>query len=206
MLLSSSMRIIKYLPFLLLFVSCRNNHLYKLGFQSKWLQLKDSFAKQNLTEFKLDDILGKSYPNFHRIQNRLLDSTISDQWGRIYLYSWQQRDTSLIEFTTIIQEEDRGVRIVYFVFNKKDSLISETLVALGSMEADFDYSLYSHFKTKDTLLQTSAMTQWYDTKRREKLKKTKGDTSLLEIVFHKNGTTSEQTISEMNELHLNINL
>ena len=196
------MRIVALILFYF-FLSC--NHSVKNSKQtssSVWQNLKDSFARQNLNEFLLDDALYKKYKSYHKINNNLLDSTISNQWSSIFLYSWQQRDTSFIEFTTIIQEEDRGVRIMYYVFNRKDSMLSAIPVAWQNMEAEYRFDTWSRFTSKDTLQLKSAQTLVYEVGKRSMLIKTKGDTSIVEIAFRKDGTTKERTIFEKKELKL----
>lgn len=187
------MRLIAYTIIVLSILACEHVHSDNLGLTSKWLTLKDSFAKKDLTEFKLDNNL--DYESFHKISNRLLDSSKSDQWNKIYLYSWQQRDSSFTEFTTIIKEEDRGVRIMYYVFDKKDSLISATPVAWINVE-QYKFDTWSRFKSKNILVSTRTMTL------PTKSEKTIADTSIVEIVFNKNGSVSEKKIYEKKELKL----
>ncbi|MBY0476731.1 MAG: hypothetical protein K2Q24_03730 [Chitinophagaceae bacterium] len=196
------MRIAFFIIIVLCFFSCADRLSETVSPTSKWMALKDSFANHNLSEFTLDKQLYNTYRKFHNIQSKRIDSSLSEEWAKVYLYSWQERDPEFIEFTAIIEEEDRGVRMVYYVFNQKDSLLSATKVAAGSMEAEYEFATYSKFKSKDTLLTTMAMTQWFDMKKRGKLKITKGDTVLVEYTINKNGSITERTILERKELNL----
>lgn len=175
----------------LLLWSCDYSKIGQTEQTSMWLNLKDSFAIKNVTEFKLDK--GFHYGAFHDISCKLIDSTLPDQWCKAYLYSWQERDSSLIEFTVVVQEEDRGIQIIYYVFNKQDSLVSATPVAWGNI-SDLAFTGSSKFISKDTLRSTIASTFY------ERNGSTKGDTSIIEIAFNKSGKTSKKTISEKKEL------
>ena len=173
--------------------SCNRSQGDQIETASRWTKLKDSFAIKNATEFKLEK--GFRYKDFHTISCKLFDSTMSDQWCKTYLYSWQERDSSFIEFTVIMQQEDRGVQIVYYVFNHKDSLISATPVASGNV-SDLEFKMWSAFTSADTLRSTSSVTS------HERNGMTKGDTSVFEIIFDEYGKTTEKTISEKKELKL----
>ena len=196
------MRIATIIFISLVFYSCNGGSNSPFQPKSLWSALKDSFSKQNLNEFKLDKELFATYRNLHRIESNRLDSTLSNKWSKVYLYSWQVRDSRYNEFTTIIQEEDRGVRIVYYIFDQNDSLLSATKVAHGSMEAEYEFVTHSRFKDKDMLLTTMAMTQVYDMGTRTQLKETKGDTLVVEYLINKDGSTSEDTIKNKRELTL----
>ncbi len=185
------MRVVIYAITILILWSCNHSQGDQIESTSRWAKLKDSFAIKKATEFNIDK--GFRYKNFHTISCKLFDSTLSDQWSKAYLYSWQERDPSFIEFTLVVQQEDRGVQIVYYVFNQKDSLISATPVASGNV-SDLAFNMWSKFMATDTLQSTSAITLY------ERNGMTNGDTSVFEIVFDKHGKTIKKTITEKKEL------
>jgi|GEM_PF-4560122 len=172
---------------------------------SKWIILKDSFARKNINEFSFSKKLISSYENFHKINPKLIDSSLSEKWSSVYLYSWHETDSPFIEFTTIIHEEDRGIRMMYNILNRKDSIISSIRVAATAMEAEYQFDSYSVLKENGTILTTSSITKWFDLEKREKLKKTLGDTIKTEITFLPDGSTRERIIESKKELHLDEN-
>ncbi len=163
------MRIIFFLLMILLFLSCKHK-INSVTESSSLLNLKDSFAIKNLKEFVIDSNIQSSYRIFNKIKNKQIDSAIS--YGTHYLYSWQQRDSAFIEFTTIIDDGEHGLRIVYFVFDKKDSMLSTTQVANKGGEGGIIYETLSQFKSKDTLFHIrSASTKTYPLAKKQPFKR-----------------------------------
>src|SRR6185436_7207164 len=90
---------ISLLFFILIVFGCQNNSSDKIK-TSYWLSMKDSFQFKNLNNFSCDSILRMNYEKYHKIKTSLLDSIISKD--DLYLYSWQERDTSKNEFTILL--------------------------------------------------------------------------------------------------------
>ncbi|MDQ3683366.1 MAG: hypothetical protein M3352_09885 [Bacteroidota bacterium] len=165
--------------------------------------MKDSFAIKNLKEFVIDSNIQSSYRIFNKIKNKQIDSAIS--YGTHYLYSWQQRDSAFIEFTTIIDDGEHGLRIVYFVFDKKDSMLSTTQVANKGGEGGIIYETLSQFKSKDTLFHIRSASTWLNLTNPTPWPKnshSKGDSTFHYIIFQEDGRTFEKKFAEKKELNL----
>jgi len=158
---------------------------------------KDSFAIENPTSFVIDSALQKNYKKFHKANNRQIDSAIS--YGRPYLYSWHQRDTNFIEFTTIVDDSEHGIRIVYFIFDKNGNMISYAQIANIGWEERMIYETRSEFKSNDTLIKVSAASTWFD-KNGQKMTKPKGDSTFSELTFTKQGQIIEKKLFQKDEL------
>jgi hypothetical protein len=104
-----------------------------------------------------------------------------------------------------IDDGEHGNRIIYFIFDGKDSLRSATQVANKGGEGGIIYETRSIFLTKDTLLKiSSATTQWDLTKPAPppKLSKPKGDSTFYHLSFLKDGIVVEKQFAEKKELNL----
>ncbi|MGZ8537778.1 MAG: hypothetical protein ACXWV9_05900, partial [Flavisolibacter sp.] len=80
----------------------------------------------------------------------------------LYLYSWQNRDKKNNEFTIIKDDGEHGLKIIYFILDKKDSLISSTQIAGRGGEGGFLFETRSKFLSKDSLLNISSATWMHD--------------------------------------------
>jgi hypothetical protein len=201
-----TMRFIYLLLFTGIIFSCQSNSADKENVVS-FLRLKDSFAMKNLTTFVMDSSLRNQYKTFNQIKLSQIDSTLEpvdyprDLGTVVYLYSWQERDSLLTEFTTVIDKGEFGLRIVYFVLDKNAKVISSTEVAGIAGEGGVRYEIRSSFIARDTLSVIHAAST-DDDKNGTKSNRRKGDSTFYNIIFFKNGKTLESKIREKKELNL----
>jgi hypothetical protein len=196
------------LPFFLLMasilLSCSEKSNPRLAETSYWEKLKDSFATKNLESFVVDSQLQANYKNLHRVNNRVIDSVIN--YGTSYLYSWQESDSGLTAITTFVDDGEHGSRIIYFIFDGKDSLRSATQVANKGGEGGIVFETRSKFTAKDTLYKTSAATTQWDLSRPDPwshpLSKSKGDSTFYHLIVLKDGKVVEKQFAEKKELNL----
>jgi hypothetical protein len=171
-----------------------------------WYSLKDSFALQNIEEFRIDSNIWNNYRTLHLIKNKIIDSAIQsgDSNPQTYLYSWQDRNSSFIEFTSLLVEEYLGFTLIYFVFSKDGKLISAIRIARLSGEDGIIWEKKSRFISKDTFTTIASVSTELDRNSPQpykKLSKSIGDSSFLKLVFKKNGTLD--TISSVRKIELN---
>ncbi len=166
--------------------------------KSYWLSMKDSFQFKDLKKFSCDSLSFTSFRNYHKIKNATIDSTIPE--SDIYLYSWQERDTSKTEFTIIQDQTDHGINIYYLIFDKKDSLLSSTMIAGRGTEVPYIFETKSNLIGKDSVLLISAITDFYDFKTRSKKKVTKGDSTFSKFFFDSKGKVILKEKLQKNEI------
>lgn len=187
-----------------LIFSCSGSNMSLPTETSYWKSLKDSFATMNLKNFVVDAELENNYKNFCPIQNRAIDSVI--QYGTPYLYSWQENSPGKTSFTTFVDKGEHGNRIIYFIFDGKDSLCSATEVATKAGEGGVLHESRSAFITKDTLYKTSAATTQWDFSKPDpwshRLTKRKGDSLFFHLIILKDGRVVEKQFAEKKELNL----
>ena len=192
-----------FLLAVLLLFSCSDKRPIQMIETSYWESLKDSFATKNLSNFVVDSNLKRTYKNFHRIRNRIIDSVV--RYGTPYLYSWQESGSGRIEFTTFVDYGEHGSLIIYFIFDGRDSIRSATQVAGKGWDGGIVYESRSRFTAKDTLLKISAATtQWDLTKSAPppKLSRPKGDSTFFYLIISKAGKVIEKQFAEKKELNL----
>jgi hypothetical protein len=187
--------------------SCKSSSSDKAN-QVNFLRLKDSFAVKNLTTFAMDSSLLSEYKNFYQIKNSQTDSTLNpvdflqDLGNVVYLYSWQERDSLMIEFTALVDKGELGLRIVYFVLDKNFKVISTTEVAGIAGEGGVRYERRSSFKARDTLsVIHSATIDHHTAAPYSKLNRSKGDSIFYNFIFMENGKILQSLISEKKELN-----
>ena len=188
----------------LVFISCSDKTTNQSIKTSAWQGFKDSFAFQNLTEFVVDSQLLSAYKRFQPVHNKGIDSVI--RYGTPYFYSWQDRNAGFTEFTTFVDDEEHGRRIVYFIFDANDRLRSVTQVAGKAGEGGVLYETRSRFITEDSLLKIiSATTKWDLNKPAPppKLIKPKGDSTFLYLNILNDGRIVEKQFAEKRELNHN---
>jgi len=181
----------------LLFISC--NGLTKKSF-SFWETQKNNFKYQNKKEFVSDSILWVDFEanSFKKIRHSMFDSIIGDPG---YLYSWQDRDTTKNEFTIINDDGELGLKIFYFILDKEDSLLSWTQIGGKGSEGGYWFETRSKFISHDTLLNMGAITQWLDFDKKQKMERTKGDTTFSYLTIDGNGKVTEKVFKEVKDLH-----
>lgn len=128
----------------------------------------------------------------------MLDSVIG---GPGYLYSWLDRDTTKTEFTIIKDDGELGLKIFYFILDKGDSLLSWTQIGGKGSEGGYWFETRSEFISHDTLLNIGAITQWLDFDKKQKLEKTKGDTTFSYLTIDSNGKVTEKVFKEVKDLN-----
>lgn len=128
----------------------------------------------------------------------MFDSIIGDPG---YLYSWQDRDTTKNEFTIINDDGELGLKIFYFILDKKDSLLSWTQIGGKGSEGGYWFETRSKFINPDTLLNIGAITQWLDFDNKERMTKTKGDSTFSYHIIDKTGKVTGKVLKEVKELN-----
>lgn len=167
-------------------------------YASFWETQKWRFKYLNKREFVDDSILRAEYKNLNKSYHSLFRDWTSDP---VYLYSWQERDSSKIEFTVVEDDGERGLRIVYFILDIKDSLLSQTQIAGRGSEGGYDFETRSRFISNDTLLHIGAITQWLDFDTKQAMSKSKGDSTFSYSVIDSNGKLSSKVFKEIKELN-----
>ncbi len=173
--------------FLWLISACSNPRPARLSY---WESMKDSFPLRNVQKFASDSTLEANYKTYPKIKNSLLDSVISRE--NIYLYSWQERDTSKNEFTVLLDDGELGLKLFYLVFTKHDSLLSYTQLSGSGGEAGTRYETRSHFLSKDTLFQVGTITQFYN--HAGPGPQMASDSTFSRLYFDKSGKVIEEII------------
>lgn len=181
----------------LLFISC--NDLTKKS-SSFWETQKTNFKYQNKKEFVSDSLLWADFKanNFQKLKHPMFDSIISNPG---YLYSWQDRDTTKNEFTIIKDDGELGLKIFYFILDKKDSLLSWTQISGKGSEGGYWFETRSSFISYDTLINIGAITQWLEFDKRERMTKTEGDSTFSYIIIDKTGKVTEKVFKEVKDLN-----
>ncbi len=164
-----------------------------------WEKQKGDFKYHNKKEFVSDSILRADYKTYKKSRHPLFDNFVSSE--PVYLYSWQDRDKTKNEFTVIKDDGELGLKILYFILDKKDSLLSWTLIAGMGSEGGYWFETRSKFISPDTLLNIGATTQWLDFEKEQKMEKTKGDTTFSYLIIENSGRVTEKVFKEVKDLH-----
>jgi hypothetical protein len=181
----------------LLFVSC--NGLTRKS-SSFWETQKPNFKYKNKKEFVSDSLLRVEFEtkNFKKLRHPMFDSIIGVPG---YLYSWQDRDTTKNEFTIIKDDGELGLKIFYFILDKKDSLLSSTQIGGKGSEGGYWFETRSKFVSPDTLLNIGAVTLWFDFGKQKKMEETKGDTTFSYLTIDSSGNMTEKVFKEVKDLN-----
>lgn len=182
---------------LLLIVSC-NNATQKN--ESFWKQQKKAFKYLNKTEFISDYELRKDLKSLTPIKHEMLDTLLGEM---LYLYSWQERDTSKIEFTIVKDDGELGLKFFYFILDKKDKLISWRQIGGKGGEPGYSFETKTTIINKDTMISISSITLTWDSEKQTSLKKTKGDTTFSYLIIDKKGKIREHVFKEVKTLNYN---
>jgi hypothetical protein len=182
---------------LLLIVSCNNASQKNESF---WKQQKKAFKYLNKTEFISDYELMKDLKNLTPIKHEMLDTLLGE---RLYLYSWQERDTSKIEFTIVKDDGELGLKIYYFILDKKDKLISWRHIGGRGGEPGYSFETKTTIINKDTMISISSITEYWDSEKQTSLTKTKGDTTFSFLIIDKKGKIREHVFKEVKTLNFN---
>lgn len=167
---------------------------------SFWETQKNNFKYHNKIEFVSDSLLWSDFKanTFQQISHPLFNSIIGDP---VYLYSWQSRDTTKNEFTVIKHDGELGLKMFYFILDKKDSLISWTQIGGKGNEGGYWFETRSKFISKDTILKVGAITQWWDFEKEKNMEKTKGDSTFSHMIIDNNGRMTKKVFKEVKDIH-----
>ncbi|HMR89518.1 MAG TPA: hypothetical protein PKD51_15265 [Saprospiraceae bacterium] len=179
----------------ILFLSCNSSTSLKSSF---WENKKDDFKYLNKKEFISDSTLEAEIKSLKIVSHQLFDTTLED---KVYLYSWQDRDKSKIEFTVVHDEGELGLKIFYFILDKNDNLISWTQIGGKGSEYGFTFETRSTFKNTDTLINIGATTQWLDFAKLTKLEKTMGDSTFSYLIIDSSGKVTNNIFKKVKELN-----
>jgi hypothetical protein len=119
-----------------------------------------------------------------------------------YLYSWQDRDKTKNEFTVIKDDEELGLKIFYFILDKKDSLLSYKQIGGKGSEGGYWLETQTKLLNKDTMINIGAITQWLDFDKMKEMKIKKGDSTFSYLIIDQYGKVTEKVFKEVKELHL----
>ena len=180
---------------IIFFSGCRNLTKNSSSF---WGTRKPDFKYQNRNEFVSDSILRADYKTFKTIKHPLFDSILGN---KVYLNSWQDRDITKNEFTVINDDGELGLKIFYFILDKKDSLLSWKQIGGKGSEGGYWFETRTKLLNKDTMLNIGAITQWLDFDKMKELKIKKGDTTFSYLIFDRYGKVTEKVFKEIKDLH-----
>jgi len=137
----------------ILFLSCNSSTSRK---SSYWEQKKDDFKYVNKKEFISDSTLKAEFESLKTISHPIFDTTLR---SKVYLYSWQDRDKTKNEFTVVKDDGELGLKIFYFILDKKGNLISWTQIGGKGSEGGYWFETWTTIKNNDTLINIGAITQ-----------------------------------------------
>jgi hypothetical protein len=141
---------------------------------SYWESQKGNFRYLNKNEFVSDNTLRADLRNLkmssHPIFRQVTDTAV-------YLYSWQERDSTKNEFTVIDDEGEYGLNIYYYILDKKDSLISYEWIAGRDSEGEEGFMKRSMLAGKDTILTLRYSASGYDPVTKKKFVPDRSDSS-----------------------------
>ncbi len=147
-----------------------------------------------------DSILAADYKMLKKISHPIFDKISSNP---VYLYSWQDRDSAKNEFTVVKDDGELGLKIIYIILDKKDSLISSTQIAGKGSEGGYWFETKSKFLNNDSIINIGAITQWLDFDKRQNLTKPRGDSTFSYFIVEKNGNMTEKIFKEVKEISFN---
>lgn len=165
---------------------------------SYWSSQKEKFRYSRLNEFVIDSLLEKELNSFPKRKHKSLDSIFPSE--KVYLYSWQDSDSTKNEFTVVKDRGELGLKIYYLIMDKEDKLISVTDIAGTAREAYHLFETTSKFISRDTILQVRTVTQWIDPDKQERLSKTKADSIFLYLIIDSSGGVIEKVFKEVKQL------
>lgn len=165
---------------------------------SYWSSQKEKFRYSRLNEFVVDSLLEKELNSFQKRKHKSLDSIFPSE--KVYLYSWQDSDSTKNEFTVVKDRGELGLKIYYLIMDKEDKLISVTDIAGAGREAYHLFETTSKFISRDTILQVRTITQWIDPDKQERLSKTKADSIFLYLIIDSSGEVIEKVFKEVKQL------
>jgi hypothetical protein len=123
-------------------LSCNTRVTEKLSY---WENQRHGFKYANKFEFFSDSALLDDLKHLKKLPLQL------EPWiDSVYLYSWQECNSSKVEFTVVGIEGKYGPSIFYVIFNKKDSLLTSKRIAGSNDEGDTWQNFGSIFISKDT--------------------------------------------------------
>lgn len=186
------------LSIILIAISC--NMLKDKG-TSYWESKKNNFKHRNLNEFISDSILRTELKSYYKMRHKSIDSLFASQ--KIYLYSWQNRDSTKDEFTVVEDNGELGLSIYYLIFEKNGKLVSVLNLAGAGDEGGYIFERKSKFISKDTILHISAITQWL--RPDGKLKKTIGDSTFSYLIIDDKSKVTTQVLKKVKELNYSSN-
>gem|GEM_PF-1460491 len=134
---------------------------------------RGKFKYENVNYFIFDSSLLESYKLLPVSNHPTIKRMLA---GRVYLYSWQTRDSTTKEFTVIEDNGETGMTIYYFILDKSDNIISHQRLAGIGREGTYLFETSTKIYNKDTMLGQSSTTEWWDLSQNQKLEPTKGDT------------------------------
>lgn len=133
-----------------------NCNILKVKGDSYWESQRDNFKYSNLKSFISDSILKENVKSCYKVRHKSLDGVFSS--GKVYLYSWQSRDSTKNEFTVVKDEGELGLDIIYIIMDKDDNLISTTELAGRGREGGYIFEIRSEFIATDSILQIRSTT------------------------------------------------
>lgn len=163
-----------------------------------WGIQKNKFKYENLNTFFFDSNLISSYKQLTPSVDPFLTNKLS---GKIYLYSWQNRNDTTDEFTVIEDNGEQGLKIYYIIFDKNNTLISYNSIGGIGREGIFIFEHSSEIKNKDSLLTKSSITQWWDLENNKKMENPKGDTIFSYLLIDSNQQFKEVKFKESKSLN-----
>jgi hypothetical protein len=164
-----------------------------------WESLKERFKYFNKNEFVSDGLLEKDISSCYKSTHKSLDSIFPSE--KIYLYSWQDRDSTKNEFTVVKDRGELGLKIFYLIMSKDDKLISVTDIAGAGSEAYIIFETRSKFISKDSILQIRTITQWLDPDTQKKMDRTKSDSTFSYLIIDSSGKVTENMFKEVKGLN-----
>ena len=184
---------------LLVFITVASCRSLNQNTASYWASMKDKFRHKNLNEFVCDSLMIENIKSSYKVRHRSIDTIFSSR--KVYLYSWQERDSSKIEFTVVDDKDEQGISISYLIFEKNGRLMSVTKLAGKGIEAHAIYEIRSRIINRDSIFQIQSITETYDFENDKKGDKPIGDSTFLSLTIDANGMVTERTLKEVKELN-----
>jgi hypothetical protein len=142
---------ILWLLLLIIIGSCgHNNETRKAQSQSPLIDLKNRFKFQNLKRFEVDTLDMETRLRNYRVVDSASFKLIFQEgarqfsgegYDRDYFYSWQDRDSNLIEFTILTQDESSYCDLIqYYIFDRSGKFISKFDVAANCGDGGWTFT------------------------------------------------------------------
>jgi hypothetical protein len=182
---------------LLAMISCRSG---PAGRTSYWEAQKEAFKYRDKRAFVADSILEQDMKTLRLVSHPVFRNIGT---GAAYLYSWQNRDAAINEFAVIRDDRkfEHGLKIYYLTLSKDGRLISATHIANRGEEGGYSFETTSRFINRDTMLQASSITEWYDPEKDRPREPPIGDTTFSWIVIDSAGRVQEHVFRKARALH-----